>query len=221
VSGGLTRPKDDFAIPVRQVQREEGSFVYLPDFIEWAIESGCTVAPRAIEAARRECEISDTFERRVRLWEIERTQAELRSGKTERVEGVLARDAHLAELDRERGEIIASLQGDDLAPERTDTPAANAGTETGEDGNPAFAIDRADYLREMILDAIAKYGFDDSAISRHIAAAAQGPKCHPPCIVAMTEHKVTWKNYQGGWTETIRKNFRARIRRLKKAQQAH
>jgi hypothetical protein len=218
VNGGLSRPREDFAIPVRQVQREEGWFVCLSDFIEWAIEAGCAVAPRAIEDARRECEVSDTFERRARLWQIERTQGELRSAKPERVEGILARDARLAELDRERGEIIASLRSDDPAPERIDTPAADAGAETSEEGNPDLAINRADYLREMILDAYKKFGWNESAIWGYIADAAQGKDADAPCIVAVTEHKITWKSFQGGWTVTQRKDFRGRIKRLKKAQ---
>ena len=219
VSGGLTRPKDDLSILVRQVQREEESLVYLSDFIEWAIEVGCTVAPSAVEEARRECAVSDSFDRRVRLWEIERSRAELAGAKTEKPEVILAREARLAALERERGEIIASLQGRDHAPGHTDN-TTNLCAATIPAKTPAAAIARADYLRELILDAVAQHGFDDSAISRHITAAAQGPECDPPCIVTVTAHRITWKNHQGGWSETTRKDLRARIKRLKEAQEA-
>ena len=218
VSGGLTRPKDDFAIPVRQVHRKERSFVYLSDFIEWAIEAGCAVAPSAVEEARRECEVSDTFDRRVRLWEIDRTRAELAGAKTEKPEVILARDARLAELARERGKAVSLLMGEEPAAERPDTRAALARAEVSDEGTTIPRIGRMNYLREVILDAIDQHGFDESAISRHITAAAQGPECHPPCIVAVTPHKITWKNYQGGWSETTRKDLRARIKRLKEAQ---
>ena len=131
VSGGLTRPKDDFAIPVRELQREENSFVYLSDFIEWAIEAGCTIAPSAVKEARQECEVSDAFEHRVRLWEIERTRAELRNSKTQNTEVILARDARITEFDRERSEIIAFLWGHQPASELTDAPTPTKGPNAG------------------------------------------------------------------------------------------
>lgn len=177
VSGGLTRPKDDFAIPVRQVHWKGNSFVYLSDFIEWAIEAKCTVVPKAAKEAEKECEVSDTFRHRVRLWEIDRTRAELRSAKAETLESILARDDRLAALDREWGEIIAFFQGADLATKRAETPAANArGGADGSVDEPSPEIDREtiapntdspgrrEQQVKVILETATKLGYDPLAI---------------------------------------------------------
>ena len=175
VNGGLSRPREDLAIPVRQVQREEGSLVYLSDFVEWAIEAGCTVAPSAVKEAQKQCNASDTFERRVRLWEIERTRAELHDSKTGETEVILARDARITELDREWGKILESLQGCDLAPERTDTPAANAGADGCMDEPSADSdyeteapsedtLGRREQQVKVILETATKLGYDPLAI---------------------------------------------------------
>lgn len=96
VSGGLTFPKDEVAIPVRELQLQEKSFVYLADFVEWAIEAGSEWATKcgsavkesAIKAALRECEVSHTFRGRVQS---------LRQSDREQIDSLMSGEGTAAE----------------------------------------------------------------------------------------------------------------------------